>query len=96
MKFVKLWEVPEEDMDEAIKKWEKYLEESKKTPEKYPIYVFPPHGQGTILKGISIMEADSEEQLINYILALSPSFKIKFEPLLDSNKGIETYLKTKK
>jgi len=96
MKFVKFWEIPEEGMEEAIQKWQKYLEESKKTPEKYPTYVFPPHGQGTILKGVSVMEADNEEQLINYILALSPPFKIKFEPLLDSNKTIETYLKMKK
>ena len=96
MKFVKLWEVDPMNLDEAIDKWGKYLEESKKTPDKYPTYVFPPHGQGKISKGISVMEADSDEQLINYILALSPPFKIKFEPLLDSTKATEIFLKTKK
>ena len=96
MKYAKFWEVPEEDMDEVIEKWGKYLEESKKAPEKYPKYIFQPHGFGTITKGISIMEADNEEQLINYILALSPPLKIKFIPLIDSSKAIETYLKTKK
>jgi hypothetical protein len=96
MKFVKIWEVSPEDMDEAVEKWGKYLEENKKTPEKYPTYVFPPHGIGKISKGISIMEADSEEKLINYILALSPPFKVKFEPLLDSEKAVGAYLETKK
>jgi hypothetical protein len=40
------------------------------------------------------MEADSDQQLINYILALSPPFKIKFEPLIDSEKAVTTYLES--
>jgi hypothetical protein len=96
VKYIKFWELREEDLDEGIQVWGKYLEESKRTPEKYPTYVFPPHGLGKINKGISVMEADNEEQLINYIIALTPPFKIKFEPLLDSNKIVETFLKVKK
>ena len=96
MKYVKFWELSQEDMDEGIEKWGKYIEKSKKTPEKYPTYVFPPHGLGQGSKGISIMEADNEDQLINYIIELSPPFKIKFAPLLDSTKYIETYMKAKK
>ena len=42
------------------------------------------------------MEADNEEQLINYLLELSPPLIAKFVPLIDSTKYIETYLKTKK
>ena len=94
MKFIKIWEIKEEQLGEAIQKWGKYLEESKKTPEKFPTYVFPPHGIGKITKGISVMEADSDQQLINYILALSPPFKIKFEPLIDSEKAVTTYLES--
>ena len=96
MKFVKYWEVPFEQMDETIELWGKYLEKSKKTPEKYPRYIFPPHGVGQFNKGVSIMEADNEQQLINYIAELSPPLIIKFVPLLDSNKNIEAYMKAKK
>lgn len=96
MKYVKFWEVAIEDWDEVAKKWGAYLEKSKKTPEKYPSYIFPPHGVGEALKGISIMEADTEDQLINYILELSSILKIKFVPLLDATKLMETYMKSKK
>jgi hypothetical protein len=93
MKYAKFWEFRPEDMDEAIEVWGAYLEESKKTPEKYPTYLYPPHGFGDISKGVSIMEADNEEQLINYMVALAPSIKIKFVPLVDSSKIVEAYLK---
>jgi len=96
MKYAKFWEFRPEDMDEAVVVWGNYLEESKRTPEKYPTYLYPPQGFGDITKGISIMEADTEEQLINYMLALSPPIKVKFLPLIDSTKVVETYLKLKK
>jgi hypothetical protein len=96
VKYVKFFEVSIEDLDEMIEKWGKYLEKSKKTPEKYPTYVFPPHGLGKLSKGVSIIEADKEEQLINYMLELSPPLKIKFVPLIDSSKAMEIYMKTRK
>lgn len=96
MKYVKFWEVPKlTDMDAAIAKWQQLLAAMEATPAKYPTYVFGPHGIGQTLKGISVLEADTEDQLINYILALSPEFNIKFEPLLDAQKTVASYLKSK-
>ena len=96
MKYVKFWEVPRSsDLDAAIAKWQKLLAAMEATPAKYPTYVFGPHGIGQTLKGISVLEADTEDQLINYILALSPEFNIKFEPLLDGQKTVATYLQSK-
>ncbi|MEM2926022.1 MAG: hypothetical protein QXO94_00970 [Candidatus Bathyarchaeia archaeon] len=95
MKFVKFWEICPEDIDKGIPKFLKLLEEMKKVPNKYPKYLVPPHGIGEVFKGISIMEADNEDQLINYILAVTPEFKIKFVPLIESSKAIETFIKTK-
>ena len=95
MKFIKYWEVAEDSVDEVIEKWGKYLEKSAKTPEKYPRYILPPHIECETLKGVSIMEADNEEQLMNYIAELWPPLKIKFVPLLDSSEYIPIYLKTK-
>jgi hypothetical protein len=47
------------------------------------------------MKGISIMEADNEEQLMNYIAELYPPLKIKFLPLLPSSEYIPIYMKAK-
>ena len=96
MKYLKYWDVPDDKMDEAIQKWGAYLEKSQKTPEKYPRYIFPPHGMGKASGGVSIMEADNEEQLINYMVELTPPMTLEFVPLIDSNKFIETYIKHKK
>lgn len=95
MKVIKFWKLCPEDLDKGIAKFGKLLEEMNKAPEKYPKYVVPPHGVGDVFKGISILEADNEEQLVNYILAVTPEFKIKFIPLIDSSKAIELYMKTK-
>ena len=96
MKVVKFWKLSEENMDKGIAKFGKLLEEMKKAPQKYPKYITPPHGIGSVFKGMSILEADNEEQLVNYILAVTPEFKIKFMPLIESSKAIEIYMKTKK
>ena len=47
------------------------------------------------MKGVSIMEADTEEQLLNYVAELWPPIKIKFVPLLPSSEFIPKYLKAK-
>ena len=93
MKYAKFWEFRPEDMDEAVIVWGAYLEESKKTPEKYPTYLYPPHGFGNISKGVSIMEAGTEEQLINYMVALAPSIKIKFVPGVGGPRRADAHLK---
>ena len=67
--------------------WGKYLENAAKTPEKYPKYIVGPYGYaqcGDSVKGVSIMEIDSDEQLINYMLELSPPLKAKFTMLFDT------------
>jgi hypothetical protein len=99
MKIVKYYEFDIEDQDEMAEKWGKYLEKSAKTPEKYPRYIFGPAGHAEIgesVEGVSIMEIDNEEQLINYMLELSPPLKAKFVLLYDAGKYVELYMKTKK
>ncbi|NIM59025.1 MAG: hypothetical protein GTO16_08805 [Candidatus Aminicenantes bacterium] len=83
------------DMDKAIEKWKKYLEERERTPEKFPKYIFLPHGVGEFSKGISIIEHDKDEQLLNHITFLWPEIKVKAEPAIDLSKGIEIYLQSK-
>ena len=83
------------DMDKAIEKWKKYLEERKKTPEKFPKYIFLPHGAGEFSKGISIIEHDNDEQLLNHITFLWPEIKVKAEPAIDLSKAIEIYMRSR-
>lgn len=98
MKIVKYYEWALEDQDTLFAKWGKYLEKSAKTPEKYPRYIFGPAGHtkfGDCIKGISIMEIDNAEQLINYMLELSPELKAKFEILFDANTYAQSYMQKK-
>jgi hypothetical protein len=48
------------------------------------------------MKGISIMEIDNDEQLINYILELSPPLKADFKLLFDTAVYVPAYMATKK
>ena len=86
MKVVKHFEYAKEDEPRMLELWGKYLEKATKTPEKYPKYIFGPYGfaqSGDSIKGVSIMEIDSDEQLINYMLDLSPPLQAKFTLLFD-------------
>jgi len=86
MKVVKHFEYAKEDEPRMLELWGKYLEKAAKTPEKYPKYIFGPYGfaqSGDSIKGVSIMEIDSDEQLINYMLDLSPPLQAKFTLLFD-------------
>jgi hypothetical protein len=86
LKVVKHYEYAKEDEAEILALWGKYLEKSAKTPEKYPKYIVGPYGYaqcGDSVKGVSIMEIDNDEQLINYMLDLSPPLKAKFTLLFD-------------
>ena len=99
MKIVKHYEFALEDQDEMLEKWGKYLEKSAKTPEKYPTYIYGPVAiaktDGSI-KGVSIMEIDNEEQLVNYILELTPPLKAKYELSFDATTYVQGYMERKK
>jgi hypothetical protein len=99
MKVAKHYEFAIEDEDEMLEKWGKYLEKAQKTPEKYPKYIVGPYAyaqSGDVMKGISIMEIDNDEQLVNYILELSPPLKAKFKLLYDTAVYVPAYMARKK
>jgi hypothetical protein len=94
-RYLTFWEFPVEDIDRAIIKWNKFIESSKKMPLKFPKFVFPPIGAGKLNEGIAIVEVENEEQLTNYLLFVSPEFKLRFVPILEATKTFEVYNKTK-
>ena len=98
MKIVKYYEFAIADQDVLFAKWAQYLEKSAKTPENYPKYIFGPAGHtqmGDCFKGVSIMEIDNEQQLINYMLELGPELKARFELLFDGNNYVQSYMAMK-
>ena len=99
MRIVKYYECDLEDRDEMFEKWGKYLEKAAKNPEKYPKYISGPYGHARFedtLEGVSLMEIDNEEQLINYCVELCPPLKAKFEILYDATKYVQAYMASKK
>lgn len=50
---------------------------------------------GGCFKGVSIMEIDNEDQLINYMLELGPELKATFELLFDGNQYVQAYMAMK-
>ena len=99
MKVVKHYEYAKADEAEMLKLWGEYLEKSAKTPEKYPKYIVGPYGYaeaGDSIKGVSIMEIDNDEQLINYMLDLSPPLKAKFTLLWDVNTYVPALMERQK
>ncbi|MBD3206208.1 hypothetical protein GF319_07675 [Candidatus Bathyarchaeota archaeon] len=98
MKVIKHYEFAIAEQDEMLQIWGEYLERSKKNPEKYPKYIAGPFivaQTSEMMKGVSIMEIDNDEQLVNYILDLSPPLKAKFELLYDSSSYIPIYMERK-
>ena len=99
MKVVKHYEFAKEDEPKMLELWAKYLEKSAKTPEKYPKYLIGPFGlaeTGDSIKGVSIMEIETDEQLVNYMLELSPPLKAKFTLLWDTNVYVSAYTERQK
>ena len=99
MKVVKHYEYAKEDEAKMLTLWQKYLEKAAKTPEKYPKYLFGPYGlaeSGDCIKGVSIMEIETDEQLVNYMLDLSPPLKAKFTLLWDANVYVPAYMERQK
>ena len=101
MKFIVFWEYSVEDMYGVIAKLLKWTEVLKKEPEKHVKYVFPPHQLSIVnekgtAKGITIFEADNEENLIEYVMNHLPEIKVRIVPLMDVAKGMERYIKVKK
>ena len=99
MKVVKHFEYAKADEPKMLELWGKYLEKAAKTPEKYPKYIVGPYGyaeSGDSIKGVSIMEIDTDEQLINYMLDLSPPLIAKFTLLFDVGIYVPTLMERQK
>jgi hypothetical protein len=88
VKFAVIWEYRREDLEKVQEKAKTIRQEQKQNPKKYPIYMRLQDGTGIGFsmighaKGISLMEAETEEQLRESALAWGPELRLKFIPII--------------
>lgn len=102
MKYLVVWEFAPEDRDTVIEKNTKFREKREKDPEKFIKPIFPPHSLGADFpqlseksRGITIIEADEEEKLIEFVQTLMPEMRITLVPITPTDKNIKFYQKIK-
>jgi hypothetical protein len=66
--------------------------EVEKHPDKYPRIIFSSHSMAGETKGFEIVEATSE-QMTDAIIFWKGLLTLKFVPILESAKIVESYLK---
>ncbi len=94
MKYILLWEFCPEDFDKAVEKHQAYGKDREKHPDKYAEVLFPSHWMAGETKGFEVVEATSE-QIKNEMLFWIKILTVKFVPILEPAKVIESYLKSK-
>jgi hypothetical protein len=85
-----------EDLDKTIEKFKYAMVEREKGTGKFARLLFPSHSIGGEYKGFAIYENPTPEQLMNVVLHFSPEEKVKFVPIFESEKLVESYMKMKK
>ena len=83
MKFVVFWEYNSEDLKTVIEKFLKLEKLNKKNPQKYPTNVSGPFLFTGEFKGITVCEAENDEQIVNFHKYCQPEVKLSFFPVND-------------
>jgi hypothetical protein len=94
MKYIVFWEFCPEDFDKVLEKYQAFGKEVEKHPDKYPKVIFPSHSMAGETKGFEVVEA-TEEQMMDDISFWVGFLKLKFVPILEAAKTVESYLKSK-
>ena len=94
MKYILFWEFCPEDFDKVIERYIALGKEVEKHPDKYPKTLFPSHSMAGKTKGFEIVEA-TPEQMTNAIIFWKGDLTLKFVPILEAVKIVESYLKSK-
>jgi len=94
VKYILFWEFCPEDFDKVIERYLALGKEVEKHPDKYPKVIFSSHSMAGETKGFEIVEATSE-QMTDAIIFWKGDLTLKFVPILESAKIVESYLKSK-
>ncbi len=94
MKYILFWEFCPEDFDKVIETHQAFVKDREKHPDKYAEVLFKSHLIPGENKGFEVVEATSE-QIRNEMLFWMEVLTVKFVPILEPEKVIESYLKSK-
>jgi len=96
VKYIMFWELAPEDMQKALEKNTKALEEMEKDPEKYMKPIFVPHAllgdlpiQKEKARGFTIFESDDHKKILEFIHRFYPEFRATFVPIEPVQRRIE-------
>ena len=87
MKYAVIWDFYLEDLEKLQEKQQTIQQDHKQNPDKYPTYLRLQDGTRIAFsmighaKGISHMEADTEDQLRYAVQAWEPELRLKFIPI---------------
>jgi muconolactone delta-isomerase len=90
MKFVVFAKFSPEDIEKIRAKGQEWVKELKQNPDKYPRYLRLQDGTGAGFgmigqyKGITLLEADDEEQMQNTVSFFAPLMKFTYLPILQT------------
>ena len=94
MKYIVFWEFCPEDFDKVLERYQAFFADGEKHPGKYPKTIFSSHSMAGETKGFEIVEA-TLEQMADDIGFFMGFIELKYVPILESVKLIESYLKSK-
>jgi hypothetical protein len=94
MKYIVFWEFCPEDLDKVLERVQAFGKDGEKHPDKYPKVIFSSHSMAGETKGFEIVEA-TLEQMTEDITFFIGYVTLKFVPILDTVKIVESYLKSK-
>ena len=94
MKYIVFWEFCPKDIDKVMERVQVFGKEVEKNPDKFPKVIFSSHAMGGETKGFEIVEATSE-QLTDDMTFWVGLVTLKFVPILEGTKFVESYMKSK-
>ena len=99
MKFLVVADYNWENLERVADSYRKIIDERERDPDSFTKVVFGAHTlvaelskKTKDIRTIAILEADSEEQLINQIFSLAPERDCQIIPLLEGRKSAELWM----
>lgn len=87
MKYIEYWKlVDPKDWEKVVELTNQLAEERKKEPKKYTVPISENYTMGGEHDGFLLVEADSEEQLINVMALYYPFMTFEFVPIVGAAK----------
>jgi len=100
MKFLSTHQYKVVDVNKALVKFRKLMDERNKDPDKYPKIISGPYTLGDhdslgVIKAFTIHEVDDPKQLLRLVNWFTPEISWKFTPIFESELTIPLWVEMK-